>query len=118
MTSGFLPDLYDLCRARPADVEKVSDAGDTDVQSFGAQAFALDLQVAAKAAQSTAGGNHPMAGDRGVAALAHHRADRPRGTRRAGELGDIAVGGHAPSWNAPDNREDAPLKRRRHASGR
>ena len=93
---------------------KAADAGDPDVEPFGTQALALDLQASPEAAQTAAGCNHAMARYTGIPALPHHRSDGAGGARRAGELSDVAVGGDAPRWNAPHDGNHPPLEFRCH----
>ena len=75
-----------------------------------ARQLPFPFQIASEAADAAGGGNHPMAGYRGVAAAAHHVADRARCPRRAHQLRDVAIGGHAPARNPAHRGQHAGAK--------
>src|SRR5688500_10199295 len=86
-------------------------AGDED--PFGAQQLALELKVAAEAAQTSAGRDHPMTWYRLRSAFPHDVPDRARRSRAARRRGDVAVGGHPARRDAPDDGEDFRAERTR-----
>ena len=80
---------------------EAADARHGDIEAFGAEQLALDLEVAAVAAERAGGADDPVAGNTRIAAFAHGRPDRPRRARRPRQRRDIAVRRHAPRRNAP-----------------
>ena len=94
----------------PADIAKASDAPDADLEALGAQKFTFQLQVAAVPSQRAAGANHTVARGRGVVAAPHDVADRAPRARPPGQIGHVAVGGHAPGGDLPHRRQHARSK--------
>lgn len=82
----------------------MSDARDADLETFGAQQFAFQLEVAAVASQRAAGTHHAVTWGRGVVTLPHDVADRTPRARPPGQFGDVAVGGNAAGRDSPHGR--------------
>lgn len=85
----------------------MSDAAIGDDHPFLEQQRPLCKEIASVTAELAAGGDHAMAGDGGVACLAH---DVPHGAmcpRAAGGRRDVAVRCDAARGNPPDDGSDA-----------
>ncbi len=87
---------------------EISDPAGPHTHPFCPKQLALELQVAAVAAQCAARAHHAVAGCRRVVALTQHRAGCPPCARTAGRSGDVAVSGHAARRNPPDHGEHPP----------
>lgn len=94
----------------PPDRMKPPDGSHTDIDSFGAQEFAFQLQIAAIAAQCTRGADDAMARGGRVVAVAHDVADGAPRARPPGERSDVAICGDLASGNPPDDCEHLSAK--------
>ncbi len=90
----------------PALFREASDAPPRDDHPFGEQQRPLGKEISSVAAQLAAGRNHAMAGDGGIARLAHDVADRSVRARAARECCDISVGRDPPVRDAPHHVAD------------
>jgi hypothetical protein len=75
--------------------------------AFGTQQFALQLEIAAEAAEGPARADDAMARRAWVAAFTEDAADGPMGARRSGQRRDVAIGGDPARRNAPDRGQHA-----------
>ena len=94
----------------PTDAGKISHSRHTDLEPFGPQELAFQLQVATVTAESAARGDNAMTRRGGVTGLAHDGADRTPGAGRARKCCDIAIRGDMSGWNATHRGEHAVLE--------
>ena len=85
---------------------KPADGVTPDHNAFVSKELLLQKQVAITTQPPTRT-DHPMARYARRTAVFHDGANRPPGSRSAGESSDISVGRYPSRWNQSDDREDA-----------
>jgi hypothetical protein len=87
----------------PPEVPEASDSLTDHADAIGDQEVGLHGFVPAVAAKPPARTDYTMTRNGRIGAAAHDIADAARGERFSSETGDIAVGGHPPLRNVPDD---------------
>ncbi len=95
------------CPYTPAPLLKIPDPPAHDPDAFGAQQRPLELQVAAKTAQSSARSDDPMAGHVRGCAFPHDVSDGAARPRVPGSGGHVPVGREAARGDASHERQHA-----------